>query len=128
MDEHGSELPDPESRQREFGSAKGLIHMADDFDAPLLSEPALEGAVTPALEQVIRAAMALPAEDQDALAAQILEWIADERRWADSFARTHEALAELAREALAEHQAGETLDAGYAELTSVEAREAEAAE
>jgi hypothetical protein len=132
MYEHGAELPDPESRPREFGSAKGWIHMADDFDAPLLSEPALadssEGGITPALERAIRAAKALSAEDQDALAAEILEWIEDERRWAESFARTHEALAELADEALAEHHAGETLACGYAEMAEDEAREAEATE
>ena len=132
MDKHGSELPDPESRPREFGSAKGWIHMADDSDAPLLSEPALadssEGAVTPVLERAIRAATALPAEDQDALAAEILEWIEGQRRWAESFAHTHEALAELAREALAEHHAGQTLDCAYAEMAEDEAREAEAAD
>lgn len=82
------------------------------------------------LEQAIRAAKALPEEDQDALAAAMLEWIEDERRWAESFARTHEALAELAREALAEHHAGQTLDldAAYAEMAADEAREAEAAD
>lgn len=124
-------MPDANQRPREFGSAKGLIHMADAFDSALMSEPVLtewnreeedaarahlqqrsEGAVTPMLEQAIRAARALPEEDQDALAAAILERIEDERRWAESFARTHEALAELAREALAEHHAGQTLDAG----------------
>jgi hypothetical protein len=67
--------------------------------------------MTQLLDEAIRAASALPDDDQDALAAAMLEWIEDERRWAESFARTHEALAELAREALAEYQAGETLDA-----------------
>jgi hypothetical protein len=121
--------------------------MADDFDSALVSEPALadwnreeedaawahlqqpsEGAMTPMLKQAIRAATGLPEEDQDVLAAAMLEWIEDERRWAESFARTHEALAELAREALAEHHAGQTLDAAYAEMASDESRETEAAE
>lgn len=128
MDEHGAESPESAARPREFGSAKGLIHMADDFDAPLLSEPSLEGTVTPTLEQAVRAATALPAEDQDALAAEILEWIENERRWAESFARTHEALAELALEALDEHHAGQTLDCAYAEMAEDESREAEAVE
>jgi hypothetical protein len=106
MDEHGGEFPAANLRPREFGSAKGLIHMAEDFDAALMSEPALsdwnreeedaawaplqehgEGAVTPALERAISAAKALPQEEQDALAAAMLEWIEDERRWAESFAR-----------------------------------------
>ena len=123
--------------------------MADDFDSALLSEPALadwnrpeedaawahlqgpdEGAVTPTLQQAIEAAKALPDSEQDALAAEILEWIEDERRWAESFARTHEALAELAREALAEHHAAQTLDldAAYADMAADESREAEAVE
>ena len=144
MDEHGAESPGAGSRPRVSGSAKGLIHMSDDFDCALMSELALtdwnreeedaawahlqqpsEGAVTPLLEQAICAAKALPEEDQDALAAAMLEWIADERRWAESFARTHEA---LASEALAEHHAGQTLDTAYGEMAADESREAEAAE
>lgn len=52
------------------------------------------------------------------------------RRWAESFARTHQALAEFAREALAEHHAGESLDldASYADMAADESREAEALE
>lgn len=80
------------------------------------------------LERAIHAAKGLPQADQDALAAEILAWIEDERRWAESFARTHQALAELAREALAEHHGRETLDAAYAEMASDDSREAEAAE
>ncbi len=98
--------------------------MVDDVDDAQHAEPA----VTPMFQRAIEAAKALPAEDQDALAAEILEWIEDERRWAESFARTHDALAELAREALAEHHAGETLDCAYAEKAEDEAREAEALE
>jgi 23S rRNA G2445 N2-methylase RlmL len=145
MDEDGSESPAADSQRREFGSAKGLIHMADDFDPALLGEPALadwngeeedaahlqqpsEGEVTPMLERAIRAAKALPSDDQDALAAAMLEWIDDERRWAESFARTHEALTELAREALAEHHAGEDLDSANADMASDESREAEVVE
>jgi hypothetical protein len=128
MGEHETEPRHVDSRPRVFGSAKGLIHIAEDFDSALMSEPALAdwsreeedaawahlqqasaGFGTPMLEQAIRAAKALPEGDQDALAAAMLEWIEDERRWAESFARSHEALAELAREALAEHHARQTL-------------------
>jgi hypothetical protein len=86
--------------------------------------------MTHLLEDAIRAAKTLPEQDQDVLAAAMLEWIEDERRWAESFARTHEALAELAREALAEHHAGQTrdLEADYAEMAADESREAEAVE
>lgn len=78
------------------------------------------------LEQAICAVRELPEVEQDALAAAILEWIDEQRRWAESFARTHDALAELAREALAEHHAGQTLDAAYAEMASEQLRETEA--
>lgn len=70
-----------------------------------------DGATTPMLEQAIRAARELPEVEQDALAAAIVEWIEDQRRWAESFARTQEALMELAREALAEDHEGRTLEA-----------------
>jgi hypothetical protein len=149
MEEQGSESAESNPQRREFGSAEGLIHMANDFDEPLFCEAALadwnraaedaawahlqqpsEGAVTPMLEQAIRVAKELPDEDQDALGAEILEWIEDKQRWAESFARTHEALANLAREALAEHHASQTrdLEADYAEMAADESREADAVE
>ena len=78
--------------------------------------------MTPMLQQAIRAAEALSETDQDELAANILEWIEDQRRWAESFARTHQALQELAREALAEHDAGQDLDAADAEMAADEER------
>jgi hypothetical protein len=61
------------------------------------------------LDQAILAAKALPDAEQDALAASILAEIEDERRWTETFERSPEVLAELAREALAEHRAGRTL-------------------
>jgi hypothetical protein len=73
--------------------------------------------MTPMLEQAILAAKELPETDQVALAANILEWIEDERRWAESFARTHHALGELTREALAEQDASQILDDAYAEMS-----------
>jgi hypothetical protein len=65
--------------------------------------------MTQLLEQAIRAAQALPEADQDALAANILAEIEDERRWTASFDRSADVLAELAAEALAEHRDGRTL-------------------
>jgi hypothetical protein len=41
---------------------------------------------------------------------------------------SHEVLEELAREALAEYHAGQTLDAAYADMAADDAREAESAE
>jgi hypothetical protein len=65
--------------------------------------------MTQMLEEAIRAAKTLPAADQDAIAVSILAEIEDERRWADSFARSPGLLSELAKEAMAEHRAGRTL-------------------
>lgn len=57
-----------------------------------------------ALEQVAR----LPASEQDALAVIVLEELATEQRWTDSFAKSQTQLATLAAEALAEFNAGQT--------------------
>ena len=65
--------------------------------------------MTQMLEEAIRAVKALPDRDQDAIAASILAEIEDDRRWAESFARSPDLLAELAKEALEEHRAGRTL-------------------
>ena len=65
--------------------------------------------MTQMLEEAIRAVKALPDRDQDAIAASILAEIEDDRRWAESFARSPDMLAELAKEALEEHRAGRTL-------------------
>jgi hypothetical protein len=65
--------------------------------------------MTEMLEEAIRAAKTLSDPEQDAIAASILAEIEDERRWAESFARSPDALARLAREALGEHRAERTL-------------------
>ena len=64
--------------------------------------------MTKALEQAFAAAARLPADTQDELAAAILADIADESRWAETFAASSDALVSLAREALDEHRAGRT--------------------
>jgi hypothetical protein len=71
------------------------------------------------LDQAFKAAMELPEPEQDAIAAAILAEIQDERRWAEAFARSPEALFELA---------GEALSAAYASMAADEGREAEAEE
>ena len=58
-----------------------------------------------ALEQV----RCLPPQDQDAIAALILEELADEQRWQESFDRSRDILSRMAAEALAEHRQGRTL-------------------
>ena len=57
-----------------------------------------------ALEQVSR----LPESEQDALAAIVLQELASERRWSESFEKSQDQLAELTEQALAEYKAGRT--------------------
>lgn len=64
--------------------------------------------MTKLLEKAISAAKRLPAAEQDAVAAIILKELESEQRWADLFAKSQDALARLAAEALDEHAAGKT--------------------
>lgn len=64
--------------------------------------------MTTALENAFAEAAKLPESEQEALAQWILAELASERRWAEQFAESADALAQLADEALAEHRAGHT--------------------
>jgi hypothetical protein len=64
--------------------------------------------MTQLLEKALAEIARLPEPDQDALAAIVLEEIASEQRWSESFSQSQDALARLAEEALAEHAAGRT--------------------
>ena len=64
--------------------------------------------MTKLLEKAIQEVAKLPASEQDALAAIVLEELASEQRWADAFAGSQGELARLAQEALAEYNAGRT--------------------
>jgi len=64
--------------------------------------------MTNLMERALAEISKLPDQAQDAFAAWILEELASEQRWVDSFADSQDVLAELADEALAEHRAGET--------------------
>lgn len=64
--------------------------------------------MTQLLEKALSEVAKLPASEQDAVAALVLEELASERRWSSSFAKSQDLLAELADEALAEHAAGQT--------------------
>ncbi len=65
-------------------------------------------AMTNLLEQAIARLKTLPASEQDAIAAMILEELEDDIRWDESFANSQDALAKLAAAAMAEYHAGET--------------------
>ena len=56
--------------------------------------------MTSTLQEAFKRASALPEEEQEALAAILLEEIASEKRWQDSFAGSKDALDRLADEAL----------------------------
>ena len=64
--------------------------------------------MTELLERAVAKIKQLPANEQDAIAAIILEEMEDEVRWQEKFARSQNVLAKLAAEAMAEDQAGKT--------------------
>ncbi len=64
--------------------------------------------MTELLERAISKLKTLPDDEQNAIAAMILEELEDERCWDDSFARSPDVLAKLASEAMAEYRAGKT--------------------
>lgn len=64
--------------------------------------------MTQLLEQAIAKLKTLPASEQDAIAALILEELEDEELWDKKFERSQDALALLAAEAMAEDRIGKT--------------------
>lgn len=73
-----------------------------------LPTPAAQTGITEALAQAVAAAATLPVEDQNYLAWRIMEEIAEEKKWTDSFARSLDVLDQMAAEALQEHAEGKT--------------------
>ena len=65
--------------------------------------------MTQALSSAVAAATKLPPEEQDILAAILLDEIHSEQRWSQTFAKSEHALEMLASEALAEYRAGRTV-------------------
>ena len=64
--------------------------------------------MTELLEKAFAEAANLPEHEQDVLAKALLEDLAAEEKWNEAFAGSHEKLAMLADEALAEFEQGET--------------------
>jgi len=64
--------------------------------------------MTQLLDKAISEAAKLPEQEQDALAAILLAEIESEERWTETFAKSQDLLAELARDAKAEHADGRT--------------------
>jgi hypothetical protein len=72
--------------------------------------------MTQLLQQALAEVQKLPQPEQDAIAAMILEELADERRWDDAFARSQDKLAQLAAKVREDVQAGRVRSAGMDEL------------
>jgi len=68
--------------------------------------------MTQRLEQAIAEAQKLPGPAQDAIAALILEQIADDHAWDEAFARSQEQLAQLAGKAREDIAAGRVRNLG----------------
>ncbi|MBM4362773.1 MAG: hypothetical protein FJ104_08835 [Deltaproteobacteria bacterium] len=64
--------------------------------------------MTKRLEEAFAAASRLPDDQQDSVAEAILQELADESRWTQSFATSQDLLGRMADDALAEHRAGRT--------------------
>jgi len=64
--------------------------------------------MTQLLEKALNEVAKLPASEQDAFAAILLEELASEQRGSESFAKSQDLLAKLAEKALADHAAGRT--------------------
>ena len=64
--------------------------------------------MTELLEQAIEHLRTLDADKQDAIATLIMEELEDEAKWDASFASSQNLLADLAAEAMAEYNAGQT--------------------
>jgi hypothetical protein len=66
--------------------------------------------MTTALQDAFDQASALPAAQQETLAAILLEEIASEKRWQKVFSESQDTPASMAAEAIAEDERGETCD------------------
>ena len=64
--------------------------------------------VTPLLEKTIAEITKLPEQEQNTLAAWILEELESEERWQQAFDASGDILTQLAEEALKEHREGRT--------------------
>ena len=72
--------------------------------------------MTVLLEKAVAEVKKLSASDQDAIAAIVLDEIADEAKWDVAFAQSQDQLARLAAKARADIQAGRVKSVGMDEL------------
>lgn len=72
--------------------------------------------MTPLLKKVLDEVYKLRPEEQDAIAAVILEELEDERQWQEAFAESQDKLVQLARKVRADIKAGRIKSMGIDEL------------
>lgn len=72
--------------------------------------------MTQLLEKAIAEIYKLPATEQDAIAAMILDELADEQQWDMAFARSQDKLAKLAEKVREDIKAGQVREMGFDEL------------
>jgi len=65
--------------------------------------------MSPLLDKALEKIVALPPDEQDAIASQILASLADEEAWKKRFAEKRDVIRRMAREALEEDDKGDTL-------------------
>src|ERR1039457_4530947 len=71
------------------------------------------------LEKALEKIVALPPDEQDAIASQILASLADEDAWKKRFVGKRDVIRRMAREALQEDERGDTLPSGRPALSAV---------
>ena len=64
--------------------------------------------MTGLLEKALKRVQSLPAEEQDAIASQILETLDDEAAWEQTVGANRDSFRSLAEEAVKEYRRGET--------------------
>mgnify|MGYP006871773673 CR=1 FL=1 len=64
--------------------------------------------MTKLLEEAFSAIARLPEQDQDAIAALIMEELVSEERWSEAFTKSQDQLSQLADEAVEEFRKGQT--------------------
>jgi hypothetical protein len=72
--------------------------------------------MTQLLEQALTEVKKLPEPEQDVIACLILDELADERRWQESFARSQDQLARLAVKVREDVRAGRVQSGGFDQL------------
>ena len=71
--------------------------------------PLIDCDMSTLLEKALEKVVALPQDEQDAIASQILDSIADESAWKTRLAEKRDVIRRMAREAIEEDDRGETL-------------------